>query len=47
MWDYYTDLATRRGVQLRRNAGPNLGFTTDTKAEAYMRHYPQVATELA
>ncbi|TQS41085.1 PIG-L deacetylase family protein [Cryptosporangium phraense] len=47
MWDYYTDLATRRGVQLRRNAGPNLGFPTDTRAEAYMRYYPQVATELA
>src|SRR5260370_899325 len=26
MWDYYTDLARRRGVQLRRNAGPNLGL---------------------
>ncbi|GAB3255364.1 PIG-L deacetylase family protein [Arthrobacter pigmenti] len=47
MWDYYTDLATRRGVQLKRNAGPNLGFTTDTKGEAYMRYYPQVARELA
>jgi 4-oxalomesaconate hydratase len=47
MWDYYTDLATRRGVQLKRNAGPNLGFTTDTKGEAYMRYYPQVATDLA
>jgi 4-oxalomesaconate hydratase len=47
MWDYYTDLARRRGVQLRRNAGPNLGFTTDTMAEAYMRVYPQVTGELA
>lgn len=47
MWDYYTDLATRRGVQLKRNAGPNLGFSTDTKSEAYMRYYPQVAKELA
>ncbi|MGH8869964.1 MAG: PIG-L deacetylase family protein [Actinomycetes bacterium] len=47
MWDYYTDLATRRGVQLKRNAGPNLGLPSDTKAEAYMRYYPQVATELA
>jgi len=47
MWSYYTDLATRRGVQLKRNAGPNLGFTTDTKAEAYMRYYPQVTTELS
>ncbi|SHN74665.1 PIG-L deacetylase family protein [Cryptosporangium aurantiacum] len=47
MWSYYTDLATRRGVQLKRNAGPNLGLTSDTKAEAYMRYYPQVTTELA
>jgi len=47
MWDYYTDLATRRGVQLRRNAGPNLGLTSDTRAEAFMRHFPQVATALA
>ena len=47
MWDYYTDLATRRGVQLKRNAGPNLGLTSDTKGEAYMRYYPQVTTELA
>ncbi|HUB40158.1 MAG TPA: PIG-L deacetylase family protein [Streptosporangiaceae bacterium] len=42
MWDYYTDLAKRRGVQLRRNAGPNLGLTHSTMAEAYMRLYPQV-----
>ena len=47
MWDYYTDLATRRGVQVKRNAGPNLGFTTDTKGEAYMRYYPQVTDTLA
>jgi len=47
MWEYYTDLAKRRGVQLRRNAGPNLGLTTDTHAEAYMRHFPQVTTVLA
>lgn len=47
MWDYYTDLARRRGVQLRRNAGPNLGLTTNTMAEAYMRVFPQVTTELA
>ena len=46
MWDYYTDLATRRGVQLRRNAGPNLGLPHDTKAEAYMRVYPQVTDVL-
>ncbi|GAA3533442.1 PIG-L family deacetylase [Nonomuraea rosea] len=42
MWDYYTDLAKRRGVQLRRNAGPNLGLPHDTMGEAYMRLYPQV-----
>lgn len=42
MWDYYTELARRRGVQLRRNAGPNLGLRHDTMAEAYMRVYPQV-----
>jgi 4-oxalomesaconate hydratase len=42
MWDYYTDLATRRGVQLQRNAGPNLGLAHATMAEAYMRVYPQV-----
>ena len=47
MWDYYTDLATRRGVQVKRNAGPNLGFPTDTKGEAYMRYYPQVTGTLA
>lgn len=47
MWDYYTDLATRRGVQLKRNAGPNLGLPHATKAEAYMRLYPQVTEELA
>src|SRR5215472_152778 len=47
MWDYYTDLARRRGVQLRRNAGPNLGLPHDTMAEAYMRLYPQVTTMLA
>jgi 4-oxalomesaconate hydratase len=47
MWEYYTDLAKRRGVQLQRNAGPNLGFATDTLAEAYMRLYPQVTGELS
>jgi 4-oxalomesaconate hydratase len=42
MWDYYTELAKRRGVQLQRNAGPNLGLAHATMAEAYMRLYPQV-----
>ncbi|MDR2988432.1 MAG: PIG-L family deacetylase [Nocardiopsaceae bacterium] len=46
MWDYYADLARRRGVQLRRNAGPNLGLPHDTMAEAYMRVYPQVTDVL-
>lgn len=47
MWHYYTDLATRRGTQLTRNAGPNLALPHTTKAEAYMRLYPQVTGELA
>ncbi|HEX9030487.1 MAG TPA: PIG-L deacetylase family protein [Streptosporangiaceae bacterium] len=46
MWDYYTELARRRGVQLQRNAGPNLGLAHGTMAEAYMRVYPQVARVL-
>lgn len=46
MWDYYTDLATRRGVQLRRNAGPNLGLAHHTMAEAYMRVYPETTKVL-
>ena len=47
LWDYYTDVATRRGAQARRNSGPNLGLETETKAEAYQRLYPKVARELA
>jgi 4-oxalomesaconate hydratase len=47
LWDYCTDLAVRRGVQLKRNAGPNLGLAHKTMAEAYMRPYPQIAKELA
>jgi 4-oxalomesaconate hydratase len=47
MWDYYTDLARRRGVQLKRNAGPNLGLAHATMAEAFMRVYPQVTEVLA
>jgi 4-oxalomesaconate hydratase len=42
MWDYYADLARRRGTQLRPNAGPNLGLAHSTLAEAYMRVYPEV-----
>ncbi|HEU5470436.1 MAG TPA: PIG-L deacetylase family protein [Actinophytocola sp.] len=47
MWDYYTDLAVRRGVQLNRNAGPNLGRTHGTRAEAYVRLFPQTTEVLA
>ncbi len=46
MWAYYTDLAIRRGVQLKRNAGPNLGLPVEVKAEAFMRYYPQVTDVL-
>lgn len=45
--DYYTDLAKRRGVQLRRNAGPNLGLPHSTMGEAYVRYYPQVTGVLS
>ena len=47
LWEYYTDLAKRRGTQLRRNAGPNLGLPHDTKGEAYMRVFPQVTDRLS
>lgn len=47
LWEYYTDLAKRRGTQLRRNAGPNLGLPHDTLGEAYMRVFPQVTGVLA
>jgi len=46
MWSYYTDLAVRRGVQLKRNAGPNLGLPVDVMAEAFMRYFPQVTDTL-
>jgi 4-oxalomesaconate hydratase len=46
LWGYYTDLAVRRGVQLRRNAGPNPGFAEECYAEAFMRLYPQVTNVL-
>ena len=42
IWDYYADLAVRRGQQLKRNAGPNLGLPSATMGEAYMRVFPQV-----
>jgi 4-oxalomesaconate hydratase len=47
MWNYYTELAVRRGVQLKRNAGPNLGLPHDTMAEAYVRLFPQTTEVLA
>lgn len=47
LWDYYTDVAKRRGVQAKRNSGPNLGLPVDVMAEAYQRLYPQVTAELA
>ena len=47
MWDYYTDLAKRRGVQLQRNAGPNLGLPHNCMAEAFVRFYPQATGVLA
>jgi 4-oxalomesaconate hydratase len=47
MWTYYEDLARRRGVQLRRNAGPNLGLAHNTRAEAFMRHFPHVTERLS
>ncbi len=46
MWEYYTQLAIRRGVQVKRNAGPNLGLPHETMGEAYMRYFPQVTGEL-
>lgn len=45
--EYYTDLAKRRGVQLARNAGPNLGLASTVFAEAYQRPFPQTTQILA
>ena len=47
MVDLLHDLAKRRGVQLKRNAGPNLGVAHDTRAEAFFRHFPQTTQELS
>ena len=47
LWEYYSDLARRRGTQLKRNAGPNLGLTHSTMGEAYMRVFPQVTDRLS
>jgi len=42
LWEYYTELARRRGTQAVRNSGRK-----EIKyAEAFQRVYPQVATEL-
>lgn len=46
MWSYYTDLAVRRGVQVKRNAAANLGLAHETMGEAYMRYFPQVTDVL-
>jgi len=43
LWEYYTELAKRRGVQAARNSG-NSGIKF---AEAYQRFYPQVTDELS
>ena len=43
LWEYYTDLAKRRGTQAVRNSGRR-GIKY---AEAYQRVYPQVTSELA
>jgi len=43
LWQYYTDLAVRRGVQAVRNSGrKEIKF-----AEAFQRFYPEVASELS
>jgi len=42
LWEYYTDLGKRRGVQAVRNGGPK-GIKY---AEAFERVYPQVTSEL-
>jgi 4-oxalomesaconate hydratase len=42
LWNYYTDVARRRGTQAVRNGGAK----TIKYAEAYQRIYPQVTDEL-
>ena len=43
LWQYYTDLALRRGTQAVRNSGRK-----EIKyAEAFQRYYPQVTNELS
>jgi len=43
LWNYYTELAKRRGSQAVRNSGKK----EITYAEAYQRIYPQVASEFS
>lgn len=43
LWEYYTDLAKRRGTQAVRNSG----ITGIKYAEAYQRVYPQVTADLS
>ncbi len=45
LWDYYTDVASHRGVQLVRNSSANLGHSSAAKGEAYQRVYPTVSRE--
>jgi 4-oxalomesaconate hydratase len=43
LWEYYTDLGKRRGVQAVRNGGSK----SIKYAEAFQRVYPQVTSELS
>jgi 4-oxalomesaconate hydratase len=43
LWEYYSELARRRGVQAVRNGGPK----SITYAEAFQRVYPHVTAVLA
>jgi 4-oxalomesaconate hydratase len=45
--EYSTDLGRRRGVQAKRDSGPNPGLASETWTEAYRRAYPHVTTTLA
>lgn len=47
LWQYYTETARRRGTQLERNFGPNLGYEVSVMGEAYQRVYPEVAFSTA
>jgi 4-oxalomesaconate hydratase len=47
LWNYYTELGARRGLQAARNSGPNLGLPSEVYAEAYQRVFPQVTRELS